>query len=124
MNHAPFQLNKVRRLIKTQGKLLQFEAPKKNEFGEPTDETVIHTVQGVYHETTGYASGHSPKSTSEATTIRTKGFPMILTLWESVGELHHEDALKFNGKSYTVTEIRNINEANLLASISLEEVQT
>lgn len=119
MHKAAFQLNKVRRLIKTQGQTFKFDKPGKNEFGEPNGETVSHTIKGVFHETTAYAS----KTTSDASTIRKKSSPMVLTLWESVGELHHKDELTFNGKSYRVNEIKNIAEANLVADISLEEVQ-
>lgn len=120
MHNAAFQLNKVRRLIRTRGQAFKFDKPGKNEFGEPNGETVSHIIQGVFHETTSYAS----KTTTEASTIRKKSSPMVLMLWESVGELHHKDVLTFNGKPYRVNEIKNIAEANLVADISLEEVQT
>lgn len=124
MHSAAFQLNKVRRFIKTQGKVFCFSKPKRNEFGEPNGETVSHEIRGVFHEALGLASGYSSKTTSEDTTIRKKDFPMVLTLWESLGELDHTDMLTFNGKSYQVNEIKNVAEANLIANISLEEVQT
>lgn len=120
MHNAAFQLNKVRRMIKTQGQVFTFNTPKKNEFGEPTKDTEPHNLVGVFHETTAYLS----KDTSEASTLRKKSSPMVLTLWESVGELHHTNMLTFNGKPYRVTEIKNLGEANLVADISLEEVQT
>lgn len=124
MHSAAFQLNKVRRLIRTQGKPFKFTKPGKNEFGEPNGETVSHEIRGVYHETSSYASGHVAKSITEATTIRQKALPMVLALWESVGELQHQDMVTFNGKPYRVNEIKNVAEANLVADISLEEVQT
>lgn len=124
MHSAVFQLNKVRRLIQTQGKPFKFDKPKKNEFGEPNGETVSHEIKGVYHETFGYASGYVTKSATEATTIRRKALPMVLALWESIGELHHQDMVTFNGKPYRVNEIKNVAEASLVADISLEEVQT
>lgn len=119
MHRAAFQLRKVRRLITTQGQDFKFDKPGKDEFGEPNGETVSHTIQGVFHETTSYAS----KTTAEASTLRKKSSPMVLTLWESAGELHHKDVLTFNGKPYRVNEIKNVAEANLVADISLEEVQ-
>lgn len=124
MHNAAFQLSKVRRLIRTQGKVFHFDRPVKNEFGEPNGETVSHAIKGVFHEALGLASGYSSKTTSEDTTIRKKDFPMVLTLWESLGDLQHTDVLTFNGKSYRVNEIKNVAEANLIANISLEEVQT
>ena len=124
MHSAAFQLNKVRRLIRTQGKIFYFSKPGRNEFGEPNGDLVPHEIQGVFHEALGYASGYATKTTSEGTTLRKKDFPMVLTLWESLGELRHTDVLTFNGKSYRVNEIKNVAEANLIANISLEEVQT
>ena len=124
MYNAAFQLNKIRRLINTQVQEFHFTSLGKNEFGEPNGETVSHVIQGVFHEALGYASGYATKTTSEGTTIRNKDFPMVLTLWESLGELRHNDILTFNGKSYRVNEIKNVAEANLIANISLEEVQT
>lgn len=124
MHSAGFQLNKVRRFIKTQGKPFKFSKPGKNEFGEPNGETVSHEIIGVYHETFNYTSGYADKTATEATTIRQKALPMVLALWESVKGLHHQDMLTFNGKSYRVNEIKNLAEANLVADISLEEVQS
>lgn len=119
MNHGPFQLNKVRRLIKTRGQVLYFEKPEKNEFGEPNGGTVSHEIRGVFHETTSFIS----KTTTESSATRKKSSPMVLTLWESLEGLRRNDLLKFNGKEYRVIEIKNLAEANLIADISLEEVQ-
>lgn len=120
MHNAAFQLNKVRRLINTQGQTFKFDTPGRNEFGEPNSETVSHMIKGVFHETTSFIS----KATTESSAIRKKPSPMVMTLWESLGGLRRNDTLKFNGKEYRVIEIKNISEANLIADISLEEVQT
>lgn len=119
MHGAAFQLNKVRRLINTQGKAFHFEKPIKNEFGEPNGQTVSVVLRGVFHETTSYLN----KTSTDASTLRKKASPMVLMLWESAEGLHHTDELKFNEKTYRVTEIKNLQEANLVADISLEEVQ-
>lgn len=124
MHSAAFQLNKIRRLIRTQGKVFSVKKPMRDEFGEPTGEGEYQEIKGIFHEAIGGSSGYYSKETSEGTTLRKKGFPMVLTLWESLGELHHTDIVTFNNKTYKVTEIKNITEANLIASISLEEVQT
>ena len=121
MNQAAFQLNKVRRLIKTSGKVFEFKTRGTNEFGEPNGEPVARQVKGVFHDS---ASGYVTKNSSDATTTRLKSQPMILTLWEFVSDLKHGSELKFNGKTYKVNEVTNISQANLVANISLEEVQT
>lgn len=123
MNQPAFQLNKVRRLIKTSGQDFEFTTPGKNEFGEPNSETVSHKVRGVFHESPGYASGYVTKIVSDSSTTRLKSQPMILTLWELVKDLQHGASLKFNNKSYKVNEVTNISQADLVADISLEEVQ-
>lgn len=120
MDAASFQLNKVRRLINTQGKHFSFQRQETNEFGEPNGQTVSVTIIGVYHETTSFLS----KTATDATTIRQKPSPMILCLWEDSQKILHTDELLFNGKSYKVGEIKNISEANIVGDISLEEVQT
>lgn len=122
MDKAAFQLNKVRRLIKTQGKPFWFKTPKRNEFGEPNGETVSVMLVGVYHETPYVGSGYVTKTTSEASTTRVKSQPMIFALWEEAKCLKSQDTLSFNGKSYQVNSVTNIAQANLLADISLEEV--
>lgn len=120
MDAVSFQLNKVRRLINTQGENFQFKRRGTNEFGEPNGQTESVDIVGVYHETTSFLS----KSATEATTIRQKPSPMILCLWEDAQKILHTDELSFNGKSYKVGEVKNISEANIVGDISLEEVQT
>lgn len=114
-----FQLNKVRRLLRTQGKEFTFARDRLDEFGEPNGQTEFVVIVGVYHETTSFLQ----KSRVESTTIRTKASPMILCLWNEAQLLQHTDTLEFNGKTYTINEIKNISEANIVADISLEEVQ-
>lgn len=119
MDALKFQLNKVRRLINTQGQKFKFNRVKTNEFGEPSGQPEVIAITGVYHETTSFLS----KSATEATTIRQKFSPMILCLWKDAQKILHTDELSFNGKTYKVGEVKNISEANIVGDISLEEVQ-
>ena len=121
MHNGAFQLNKVRRMLRTQGISVVVKKPVLNDFGEPTGNTKDREIKGVFHETTSYAS----KTTTEASTIRKKSSPMLLCLWEDIAEiLRHQDEVTINNKTYKVNEIKNLAEANLIADISLEEVQT
>lgn len=124
MNSPAFQLNKVRRLIKTQGVQLKFQAPGKNEFGEAEGKPSIHVVRGVFHESTHFSSGYVTKASADSSTTRLKSQPMILALWEYGKDIELDSELNFNGKSYKVNDITNIAQANLVADISLEEVQS
>lgn len=120
MDALAFQLNKVRRLIHTQGKTFGFKRQGTNDFGEPNGQTVSVDIAGVYHETTSFLS----KTVTESTTIRQKPSPMILCLWEDAQKILRTDELSFNGKTYKVGEVKNISEASIVGDISLEEVQT
>lgn len=120
MEHPLFQLNKARRLINTRGRELVFVRYAQNEFHEPTVESVSLTLKGVYHETTG---GHMSKVTADAATIRQKTSPMFLCLWEEAQSLLHTDQTEINGRAYRINNIHNIGQANLVADISLEEIQ-
>ena len=120
MNQKAFQLNKVRRTIRTLGQSLLVQREGTNDFGEPNGETESLELKGVFHESTGYLT----KSTSESSTVRKKSSPMLLCLWEDTAELlHHQDRVILNNKTYKVNEIKNLAAANLVADISLEEVQ-
>lgn len=119
MRAPAFQLNKVRRLIKEQGRSITVTRQSLNKFNEPNGEAEVFTITGVFHETTSYLS----KNGSNGSTVRTKPSPMFLTLWESASPLHVDDKVTLNNKQYTIGEIKNMAEANLVADISLEEVQ-
>lgn len=121
MNQRAFQLNKVRRTIRTLGQSLLVQREGTNDFGEPNGETESLELKGVFHESTGYLT----KSTSESSTVRKKSSPMLLCLWEDVeNRVHLQDHILLNGRKYMVGEIKNLLEANLMADISLEEIQT
>ena len=120
MHRAAFQLNKVRRLIRTQGKTFTVLEIRKDGFGEPNGTTESFEIKGVYHETTSYIS----KTAAEASTTVKKSCPMVLALWEEVGsKLSSQTFLLHNDRIYKVNAVKNLEEANLVADISLEEVE-
>lgn len=115
-----FQLYKVRRLIQVNGKVYDFFRQPKNGFGELTSGEPEHLcMRGIYHETTRYLS----LITSDSTTIRKQASPMILCTWEDAKTLKQEDQVKFNNKLYVVSGIKDVTELQIIADISLTEVQ-
>lgn len=120
MNSAAFQLNKIRRLINTQGREITIKVPSKNKFNEPNGVAETITIVGVFHEVTSYLS----KTASDGSTMRKKPSPMFLCLWEEVQQIHYLDQVILNDRVYRIGEIKNICEANIAADISLEEVQS
>lgn len=119
MNSSAFQLNKVRRLIKTQGRSVVVTRQEKNKFNEPNGEAEVFSVKGVFHETTSYLS----KTGTDGSTVRAKSSPMFMCLWDDAIKLKHTDKVSMNSHTYNIGEIKNLCEANLVADISLEEVQ-
>lgn len=119
MQAQQFQLNKVRRLINTQGRSVVVTRQGKNKFNEPNGEAEVFNIKGVFHETTSYLS----KTGSNGSTVRSKPAPMFMCLWESAESLQHTDQVLINNRLYNIGEIKNIDEANAIADISLEEVQ-
>ena len=120
MYAAEFQLNKVRRLINTQGRLIAVSRQEKNKFNEPSGQAEVFNIKGVFHETTSYLS----KTGSNGSTVRSKPAPMFMCLWESARLLQHTDQVILNGRTYNIGEIKNLCEANIIGDISLEEVQS
>ena len=120
MNSSAFQLNKVRRLIKTQGRSVVVTRQERNKFNEPNGEAEVFNITGVFHETTSYLS----KAGSDGSTVRAKSSPMLLCLWADIQSLQHTDQVMINNRTYNIGEIKNLCEADVAGDISLEEVQT
>ena len=120
MNSSALQLNKVKRLIKVQGRSVVVTRQKKNKFNEPNGEAEIFSVTGVFHETTSYLS----KTGSDGSTVRAKPSPMLMCLWDDIKKLKHTDQVILNNRTYNIGEIKNLCEAEVVGDISLEEVQT
>ena len=120
MNSSAFQLNKVKRLIKTQGRSVVVTRQERNKFNEPNGEAEVFSVTGVFHETTSYLS----KTGSGGSTVRAKPSPMLMCLWDDIMKLKHTDQIVLNNRTYNIGEIKNLCEADVIGDISLEEVQT
>lgn len=120
MNSSAFQLNKVRRLIKTQGRSVVVTRQERNKFNEPNGEAEVFTIKGVFHETTSYLS----KTGSDGSTVRAKPSPMLMCLWEDIQNVQHTDQMVINNRTYNIGEIKNLCEADVVGDMSLEEVQT
>lgn len=119
MNSSTFQLNKVRRLIKAQGRSVIVTRQGKNKFNEPNGEAEVFSITGVFHETTSYLS----KTGSDGSTVRAKPSPMLMCLWDDINKIKHTDQIIMNNHTYNIGEIKNLCEADVVGDISLEEVQ-
>ena len=119
MNSSAFQLYKVKRVLRSQGKPLQFQEPNLNEFKEPNGETISHEVVGLFHETSGYAT----VTADDASSVSSRASPMVLALWESAKDIKQGWTVLISGTLYEVQRVQNLQQADLFAEISLKEIQ-
>lgn len=124
MNSASFQLHKVRRAIRTHGETVVFIKEEEDQFHEPTGNTQTVEFKALLHEAEYKGSLVITKQTNDSSVLRTKPAVMLLALWEDCSQIDHTYKAVINSHPYIIDGIRNINEANLIADISLEEVQT
>ena len=75
VNSPNFQLNKLRRIINTQGQDFVFTRETLDEFKEPTGEVQEFLIKGIYHE--HYENLFLRQSTTDATVVRSKPSPKI-----------------------------------------------
>lgn len=119
MEAREFQLYKVKQIIATRGYDCTVYDFDRNEFNEPTTPSSHKTFRGLYHESMSYTT----KSTAEASTVNKKNCPMLLCVLDDVSDLKVGTQLHVNGKTFELVEIKDINEAGIVADLSLEEVQ-
>lgn len=121
MPNTRFEFFKISKAIKRSGCAYTFYRKSKNKFGEPTTEkSSVCTIKGLYHEENSFVS----IVMDDTTVYRTKKQPKILCLYEDteVTRLTLGDTININGKTFKVSAITNIQEWNIVADISLEEV--
>lgn len=122
MNSPNFQLNKVRRHLRVCGRDFTFTREGTDSFGEPNGTTESFVIQGIYHETNSNAMSIL-QNNSDASTTWPKKIPSMLCLWEFAQQVRLTDLVSINSKRYKISQIRNLEEANLVADILMEEVQ-
>lgn len=122
MNSPNFQLNKVRRHLRTSGRDFTFIREGTDSFGEPNGTTESFVIQGIYHET-NINSIALLQNSSDAATVWPKKIPSMFCLWEYAQQVNLTDLVTINSKRYKISQIRNLYEANLVADILMEEVQ-
>ena len=121
MINKEFEVYKIKRELKRSGIDYEFKRYQKNNFNEPVGDPIsIGTIRGLYHE----QNSNIQISTGDTTQIRTKKVPTILCLYEDAATLVLQvgDCMEYNGKTFQVTGVVNIQEWNVIADISLEVV--
>ena len=121
VNSPNFQLNKLRRIINTQGQDFVFTRETLDEFKEPTGEVQEFLIKGIYHE--HYENLFLRQSTTDATVVRSKPSPKITCLWADASVLKNTDTVVVNGLTMKIGDIKNVGEADVAAAISLEVIE-
>lgn len=114
-----FQINKVNRLISTNGEIFNFKRRKRNEFNEFTDEEQTVQIKGIFHQTNSYVS----QTGMEAGLIRSKPQPLVMCLKEEAEKIMKDDILEYKGKQYKVIDKTNLVELDICVDISLDVIQ-
>lgn len=111
------ELHKVKREIKMHGSDFTVKRNKIDEYKEPTGEQeTITTFRGLFHITKTFQT----RNISDGTATRTKGQPMVLVDYSDVGETRNGDIIEYNGLEYTVADVNNVEQMNIIADISME----
>ena len=128
MLNTRFELYKLHRELKRNGRIYRFIRYGVNEFGErdPDDEKCmsVFDIRCLYHETNGYVS----ITVNDNTTYRAVKQPMLLCdmreLCNHVPEVGDFTVVVNNltgdGKAYLFSGVTDIGDLGLIADISLE----
>ena len=127
MINTKFELYKLRRELKRNGKDYTFRRRKLNQFNEPTGELEdVLTIRCLYHEVSSFKT----TSTGDSSTTVTEKQPMLLCAVEDVkgSVLEIGDFIEVNDSVYEDKKllrfigIVDIQNYGIIADISLEVV--
>lgn len=111
------ELYKVQREIKMHGSDFTVKRNKIDEYKEPTvEQEIITTFRGLFHITKTFQT----RNISDGTVTRTKGQPMIMLDYTDIGDIKNGDIIEYNGLTYTIADVNNIEQMNIIADISME----
>lgn len=127
MINTRFELYKLRRELKRNGKDYMFRRHKLNKFNEPTGELEdVLTIRCLYHEVSSFKT----TSTGDSSTTVTEKQPMLLCAVEDVKDsgleigdfIEVEDSVYGDKKVLRFVGIVDIQNYGIIADISLEVV--
>lgn len=119
MNNVEFQLHKAKTAIRRFGISCKFQRDNLNAYKEPDGTSYTVTVlTGIWHESQSYIT----TTKSEASTTRSKPSIQIMALWADASPILQGDYMEVAGVRYNVTGVHNVENAGVVADISLEVV--
>lgn len=119
MREAMFLKHKVENQLRKSGTTFEVMRASKDKFGQPMAPSKVHEFVGLYHEDNSFIQTTS----SDTTVIQTNKSPMILCLIEDARALQLNDSITINGNTFTVSGFLNIQELDVIADVSLDEVR-
>lgn len=116
-----FEVNKIRRTIKTMGAPYTFTRKTVNEYKEPTTgESPAGIIQGVYHE----AYARTTIVRQDGSQLRSLPQPAILCLWDdyNAAGLAVGDTVKIGRNLYELHGVVDVQKMGVAADIILKMV--
>lgn len=111
------ELYKVQREIKMHGSEFTVKRNKIDEYKEPTcEQETITAFRGLFHITKAFQT----RTIKDGTVTRTKGQQMVLADYSDIKEIRNGDIIEYNGLDYTVADVNNVEQMNIIADISME----
>lgn len=125
MINTRFELYKLRRELKRNGREYIFYRNLDNEYGEPVEDRVeILRIKALYHETSAYKTTY----TNDGTTITSEKKPMLLCALQDVNGsdiklgdyIELVDNVYGDVKRLTFSGVTDVQDFGVIADISLE----
>lgn len=125
MINTRFELYKLRRELKRNGREYVFYRNLDNEYGEPVEDRVeILRIKALYHETSAYKTTY----TNDGTTITSEKKPMLLCALQDVNGsdiklgdyIELVDNVYGDVKRLTFSGVTDVQDFGVIADISLE----
>lgn len=104
--------------IRRAGVDVEVTRPAKNEFGEPAGETLVGTLRGLWHTSSGFLD----VTLQDGAKLYDRKYPMLLVAYTDA--VQPEDIITRAGHRYNVTGVDDVGGLRLCVDISLREEGT
>ena len=120
MFNTDYEKHKLKLHIDSYGDTFVFKRKILNEYKEKQDDNfnIIKSLEGIYHE---QSNNYLSLKTSDSGNVKSKKQPMVICLYEDIGDIKENDIVVINDNTFQVSDIINLNELNIVANICLEQ---
>lgn len=122
--NVKFEKFKIDSALKASGKSYTFTRYGKNQYGEYTEEEIgSNEMIAIYHKSN--TGSYVSLDTNQEYRIKSEKSPMLLTSYDEFlkAKIEIDDVVFVNSQKHKVTGWFNVQEANVVVDVSLEEIQ-